>query len=329
MNKSILSVCVAALFSSYSNAYEIYKSDDSSINLYGQIRAVIKKQENKSTEYSDDWSRAGIKFSKYVNEGLNLFALTEFDIGKDGKGLNGRLHYVGAGTEFGKISFGHQWISGDDVTYMADIAYQFGNVAYRHDKLGRSRHNSLIKYKYDNDNFWINANHGLSEDDENPELSEFYIGTKKLDNFNIFLGGGVIEDSFKVEGNHYSAGYHYNNDSIKHSAIVYSNEYDDSTSKIEETTLIVSLRYLIDEKTSVYSGYEYVEQDITQSSAKSNTDGTAIFAGFDYRIVPEFLTYVELGHKDGEISWYRNGNITNQMNASNDVSFAIGARYFL
>ncbi|MCG6528141.1 porin, partial [Vibrio parahaemolyticus] len=125
------------------NAAEIIKSDEGTVNFYGQIRENIKLTDDDNdaaSKIDESSSRAGVDASYKISDGLNLVGLVEVGISGD---WSNRKHYIGVSSDdMGSVVFGKNSPIADDV-YGAEYSYVYGGSAY---------------YLYDKDlantNFW-------------------------------------------------------------------------------------------------------------------------------------------------------------------------------
>ena len=203
MKKTLLAVAIPAIiFSNAASALELLKNDESLVNFYGQLRTEVKKLEDKDVTLNAGSSRAGVQAEYELTDTVDVFGKVEFGLNYAADGsdytMKNRLHIAGLDTEFGKFSFGRQWVVADDI-YGADYSYFFGGTALRYATLSGARHDSMIKYEYEGDNFLLAGNVGLPEDDTNQELAELYLSSSVGD-LNFHLGGGVNRDKdYSVE----------------------------------------------------------------------------------------------------------------------------------
>lgn len=351
MKKTLLAVAIpAVIFSNAVSAVELLKNDEAMVDFYGQLRTEVKKLEDKDVTLNAGSSRTGVKAQYVLTDTVDVFGKVEFGLNyaHDGSDytMKNRLHYAGVDTDFGKFTFGRQWVVSDDV-YGADYSYFFGGTGMRHATLSGARHDSLIKYNFEGESFQLAANYGLAEDDSNQELAELYLVTSAGD-FNFHIGGGVNRDkSYKVgsddstgkdvdvnadiENTFFEGTVEYTFGSALIGFTYYNAELKDQGSNvsIDENAYSLAGTYSWADNATAYAGYEYVEQESKALSADG--DGTLIYVGTDYHFNSWSRIYVEYGYGDGTTLGYSNKGSDNSVKATDadgESSFALGARVY-
>ncbi|MEJ2763211.1 porin [Photobacterium sp. MCCC 1A19761] len=351
MKKTLLAVAIPAIiFSNAASAVELLKDEGAMVDFYGQLRTQVEKYEDKDVTLNAGSSRAGVQAQYALSDTVDVFGKVEFGIAfkesKDEYNMKNRLHFAGVDTDFGKISFGRQWIVSDE-TYGADYSYFFGGSAMPYATLSGARHDSLIKYVFEGENFLLAANYGLAEDDTNQELSELYV-TTSVAGFNFHVGGGVNRDkSYKVgtdkvtnpakeadvnadlENTYYEGTVEYTFGPALIGFTYYNAELESQTSALSIDSDGYSLggTFSWAENATAYAGYEYLEQ----TGGGLSDDSQNIYIGTDYHFNKWSRIYVEYGYKDGTTLAYSNtaANTTiSGSKADGESQYAIGARVY-
>lgn len=358
MKKTLLAVAIPTLLLANSAmAVEIIKTEDGTVDFYGQLRTEVKKLEDKDVTLNAGSSRTGVDARYKLTDTTDVFGKVEFGLNYKADGsdysMNNRLHYIGIDSEFGKISFGRQWVVSDDV-YGADYSYFFGGTALRYSTLSGARHDSLIKYNFDGEDFWVAANYGLSEDDSNQELAELYVGTS-VGRFNLHAGGGQNRDkshkigtetvtpeaslpeftqektiTADIENIYFEGTVEYTVGAALIGFTYYNAELSDKNSNlsIDENGYSLAGTYSWADNATAYAGYEYTEQS---ADGVEDQDGTLVYVGSDYNVNSWFRVYAEYGYGDGTTLGYSNkgsDSFIGLTEVDSESSFALGARVY-
>ena len=352
MKKTLLAVAIPSLlFANMASAAEIYKSDQGSVDFYGQLRTELKKNPDKEVTLGAGSSRAGVTAQYTLAEGVDVFGKVEF--GLEGKGdyvMKNRLHIAGVATDFGKFSFGRQWVVSDEV-WGAEYSYFFGGTGLRHATLSGARHDALIKYNYDGENFWVAANYGLDEDDSKQELAELYAGTS-IGDFNLHVGGGQntaknhkvgtdkTTDPTKpadvktdLRNTYFEGTAEYSFGAALVGFTYYNATLEDlkSPAEIKEDAFTVGGTYAVTDKATVYSGFEYVKQK-TSGLDTEDGDGKNFYLGTVYKFNSWARIYGEYGYAKGTTTGFTNKGSDSFVGPTKvkdgENLFAIGARVY-
>ncbi len=355
MKKTLLAVAIPALlFANSASAVDIYKTEKGSVDFYGQLRTEVKKNEDKDVTLNAGSSRTGVSANYALNESLKAFGKVEFGLNyaHDGSdySMKNRLHFIGVEGEFGKVTFGRQWTVSDDDVYGADYSYFFGGSALRHATISGARHDSLIKYNFASESFWVAANYGLAEDDSNQELAELYAGTS-FGALNVHVGAGQNRDKAFKTGKYLEAGNEVKTDvtadientyfegTVEYTlgdaliGFTYYNsvlENKANSQEIEENGYSLAGTYAWADNATAYTGFEFTDQDASASDAKDG-DGKVFYIGSDYHINEWTRVYAEYAYFDGRTLGYSNNEgstIIDPTVKSNESAFAVGARVY-
>lgn len=342
MKKTLLAVAIpAVLFAHSASAVEILKSDEALVDFYGQLRTEVKKLEDKDVTLNAGSSRAGVQAQYAVTDSVDIFGKVEFGLNyntaSEDYTMKNRLHFAGVDTDFGKFSFGRQWVVADDI-YGADYSYFFGGTALRYSTLSGARHDSLIKYNYEGENFIVAGNVGLAEDDTNQELAELYVASS-YGGFNFHVGGGVNRDkSFDVQSDTADIENTYFEGTVEYTvgaALIGFTYYNaelknkGTGNTIDEDGYSLAGTYSWADNATAYAGYEYTEQE--SKAINTDGDGKLFYIGTDYHFNSWSRIYVEYAYADGDTLGYTNkssDSFVGVASADGESNFAVGARVY-
>lgn len=348
MKKTLLALVVASAATSV-NAAEIYKTDDSAIDFYGQLRTELKFKDadNHKADLSSGSSRMGIDGSHALSSSVDVLGKVEVGV-RDNKDVNVRLHEFGFAGDFGTIKFGKQWTTGEDI-YGADYSYFFGGTALRDRTLSDALHDSQVKYNYTADSFWVQGSWGLNENESNQDLYEIFAGTE-FGALNLHVGAGVNRDYAHVVGEdksdtdapkdvkadlqntyfelttEYALGDHLIGFTYYNAEV----ERKDSSLTVKENAFSLAGIFQATEKTALYGGYEFVDQSASGADIVDG-DGTLIYLGLEHRFNSWARTYAEYAYADGTTLGYSNKGsetVVGFTTADGESNFAIGARFY-
>jgi outer membrane protein OmpT len=343
MKKTLLALVVAAAATSV-NAAEIYKSEDGSVDFYGQLRTELKfkDSDDHKADLSSGSSRMGVDGSYALTDTIDVLGKVEVGV-RDNSDVNVRQHIFGFAGDFGTLKFGKQWTTSDDV-YGADYSYFFGGSALRYSTLNGALHDSQIKYAYDADQFWVKAGWGLNENESNQDLYELFVGTSFGD-VALHAGGGLNKDyafgadedasidgveienlflEFTVE---YSLGDHLIGFTYYNAELSNGN----GPEKIDENGFSLAGIFQATDKTALYAGYEYTDQESKGFAINADEDGTVVYVGVEHKFNSWSRVYAEYGYGDGTTLGYNNKGSDQEVEATvadSESNFAGGARFY-
>ncbi len=353
MKKTLLALAVMTAAGSVSAA-EIYKSEDGAVDFYGQLRTELKISDD-TKEYAYDQntdkfvgtvkegnttigagsSRAGVDAKYALNDSLDIIGKVEFSVKEEEMKI--RQHILGFSGDFGSIKIGQQWTVADD-TYGADYSYFFGGSALGYSQLNDAAHDSLIKYNYDADNFFVAANYGLDENDSNQELAEIFVGGSAGD-LSVHVGFGQTTDETgadKVEDTYYEATAEYSFGKAGIGFTYYNTEIKNSEHKVTIDGISLAGTYAWADNATAYAGYEYTDQDAGNISVVGEfgeeDTSTVIYVGTDYHFNSWSRIYVEAAYLDGRTLGFTNKESDSFVNeptiADGALEFATGVRVY-
>lgn len=339
MKKTLLAIVIPAMLATSAQAVEILKTDTSTVDFYGQMRTELKFTQDDDVTLGAGSSRSGVKASYVVNDSLSVFGTFEFGLGgnkNSDDSLTSRLHYAGVETDFGKFSFGKQWVIADDI-YGAEYSYFYGGSGLLYATLSGALHSSLIKYNLTMDNFWVAANAGLAEDDANQSLYELFAGTT-LGDLNLHAGFGVNtddkadSDTEGLENTYFEATAEYTiGDALV--GFTYYNavlSVQNSDAEVKSNAFNLAATYSLTDSMGLYTGLELVSQS-TSNLIIELDDSTNLYLGADYQINEWSKIYAEYGYSDGDTLGFTNkesGNVVDLASADKDHKAAVGFRVY-
>ncbi len=337
MKKTLLALAIAATATS-ANAVEIFKSEEATVDFYGQLRTELRFLDDSDYEasLSSGSSRAGVNVNYNATDSLDVFGKIEFSIRyyedkDDGKNdMFTRLHYVGVKGDFGSVRIGKDWTPGEHI-YGADYSYFFGGSALFYSVLNGAAHDSQIQYVYDADDFFVRAAYGLPEDDTNQEMAELYAGMF-LGDLSFNVGGGIITDAYsygvEVEQTYIQGTVEYTMDNLTLGATLGTTTLENTATGADTSSngLSLAAMYGIAPKTTLYGGYEFVEHDLDLLD-----ESNVFYAGVEYKFSRWARIYAEYAYRDGSTLGFVN-NTNDKIGAGDSADkfndFAFGARVY-
>ncbi len=329
MKKTLLALAVAAAATS-ANAAEIFKSDEATVDFYGQIRTELTFEEGNDHDPRLDAgsSRAGVELNYKATDTLDVFGKVEFSVVDS---MSNRLHYVGLSGDFGSVLFGKDWTVGDESS-KADYSYFYGGSAMFNNVLTGGSHDSQVKYSYEVDNFFFKAGYGLSEDESNQEAIELNIGTV-MDALSFNLAGGMVTDPGKkikgleIEQTYLQGTVEYAMDSLTLGASLGTTTLEDTASGDDTTSngFALAAKYSVSPKTAVYGGFDYVAHDLDALE-----DSNAFHAGVEHKFSSWARLYAEYAYLDGSTLGFSNDSevMYEKQSVDKASNFAVGARLY-
>ncbi|MFL7027046.1 porin [Enterovibrio norvegicus] len=357
MNKKILAVAIpAVLLASNVSAYEVFSSDEGSVEVYGQLRAKLTKDEGKDIKLDDGSSRAGVNATYTVNEYFDVLGAIEYSLADEFKN---RYSYIGASGDWGKVTLGKQYLTADDL-WGVDNSYFYGGSHIVEGTISGGKHDSSVRYVFENDAFYVDASYAFAEDDANPEVFELFgrvnvagfdvtagvsHATQGHDKFTVFKkdsDGKVTETvDYNVTAGELEDFYHtvwvertFGDLSVGVQYASSKIESDISDLELDRTGYGVALSYGLSEKSSVYGGYEISEYDakFTDASIDESNDATLAYLGAVHKFNSFFRVYGEAAYADGKTAGFTNNKndwtVAAGATADSEMKYAIGARVY-
>ncbi|EKO3678686.1 porin [Vibrio metschnikovii] len=331
MKKTLVALLVASAATSV-NAADIYKSDDVTVDFYGQLRQHVEFTNEKDAngnsvdpKIDQGSSRVGVNLTyKALEEGLDVVAKVEYRVDES---WSLRQHYIGMSSEYGVMTYGKQIPIYDDV-YGAEYSYHYGLAPYlsgfrKADGSadggleGNFWQSSAIKYQLALDNSWVKAQYNLAENNANAELFEIYAGTT-YDSWALHIGAASMSDkkvidkvAKNVDSTYFEATAEY---LLGKGKVGFTYAYNEDKNKINNTKVKTNgfhlgAKYEVAPKTSLYGGAQFID------GKNDAADITNLYLGAEYMFAKWARTYVEYGFNDTD-------------NKKNVSSLAIGARVY-
>ncbi|CZF81004.1 Porin-like protein H precursor [Grimontia celer] len=344
MKKTLLAVAIpAVLLAGNVNAFEAYSGDAGSVEVYGQLRATLAKAPEKELTLNDGSSRAGVNAQYSVTDDVDVFAKLEYSISYDKDALENRLGNFGFSGDFGKVILGKQYLTADDL-WGVDNSYFYGGSHIAQGTISGGKHDSAVRYIFENDAIYIDASYALPEDKANAEVFELF-GRVNVAGFDVTAGvsraeqehdafdsvsAGSLEDlytSIWVERTFgdLSVGVQYAASNIESDAV---------SMELDRTGYAAAFSYSVTDKASVYGGYEVSEYDVkdSASSVVESGDATNVYLGAVHKFNSFFRVYGEVALADGTTAGFSNNKndweVAPGATADSDVFYAIGARVY-
>ncbi|GAD71203.1 hypothetical protein VAL01S_06_03720 [Vibrio alginolyticus NBRC 15630 = ATCC 17749] len=358
MKKTLLALAVVASATSV-NAAEVFKSEEGSVDFYGQLRPTLlfTEKTDHTAELNTSSSRTGVNAVYVVDESLKVLGEVEigvalgdnYDAGADSSertddSVYVRRHIIGFDMgDMGTLRFGKEGTWAGDV-YFADYSYFFGGnaaeTAYGH----AWNNDSQIKYAYENDAFWLKAGYALGEKDSNEEVLEVFVG-KSFNDLSLHAGvltanndinvtkekklvlNGVeqtVSHTERTDNENLSfevtAEYALNEHTL--GATYYYNENEDKLGKstVDSHYIVVAGMFAVAPKTTLYSGYEYLAQS-TDEAGKVDADSSWFYAGVEYKFSKWARVFAEAGYTF-------EGTDFDNKDTDDATNFGVGARFY-
>jgi outer membrane protein OmpT len=336
MKKTLVALAVLVAAGSV-NAAEVFKSDEGSVDFYGQLRQELKKNDDNDATLKSGSSRAGVKVNYKASDDLSVLGLIEFNI-NDTAAFTTRKHTVGLSGDFGTVTVGKDSILTDDV-WGAENSYFYGGTSVLPEADGFGVNwlqQAMVKYVLEAEAGWLKAAYSYDNGDANPTTFEVFAGTS-FDAISVYGGFGLITDKTTS-----TTGYSTTIDpktgmgtaikstkdsEIKHVMLTVSyaadkfdvgatywhaeNENKKVNYTLETDSLVVAGSYKVADKTKVYGGYEFVGD--YQAADK---DFTNLYAGVEYKLSGWARVYAELALQDDDNK------------ADKENNYGIGARVY-
>ncbi len=318
MKKTLVALLVASAATSV-NAADIYKSDDVTVDFYGQLRQHVEFTNKKDADgnsvdpkIDQGSSRVGVNLTyKALEEGLDVVAKVEYRVDES---WSLRQHYIGMSSEYGVMTYGKHIPIYDDV-YGAEYSYHYGLAPYSGglDTKENFWQSSAIKYQLALDNSWVKAQYNLAENNTNAELFEIYAGTT-YDSWALHIGGASMTDKVdgkNVESTYFEATAEY---LLGKGTVGFTYAYNEDKNKLTDAKVKTNgfhlgAKYEVAPKTSLYGGAQFID------GKNDAADITNLYLGAEYMFAKWARTYVEYGFNDTD-------------NEKNVSSLAIGARVY-
>lgn len=300
MKKTLIALAVLASAGSV-NAAQIVKSDEGTVNFYGQIREHVEythSNDESASKVESGSSRAGINASWALTDDLNLIGKAEFGLTGD---ISGRKNYIGvSNATYGALYFGKNALLADDV-YGAEYSWLFGKAdrfLYDTDLANDDfwQENS-VNYDLIKDNYFVRAQYNLDEKDDAPKQASVFAGTSVGD---LALHSGVVyfEDRTGTNVTNSTSTEvtaEYTIDTLTLGATYAHMDREVNDTDDNSNAYNLGFMYGFAKDFSAYGGYQYLDRSDVDNADEQNS-----YLGVQYRPVTWALTYVEYGYNDTE-----------------------------
>ncbi len=321
MKKTLLAVAVLAAAGSV-NAAEILKTDQGSVDFYGQLRARMdfKDSNDYAAQLTTGSSRLGLNANYALSDSTKVLGKVEFGVpaNSEANDVNVRVHTVGFATDFGTFKFGKDWTTSDDIGG-TDYSYVYGGSANGYGTLNDALHASQLKYSLDLENLWVKAGYGFADGAANgQDLAELYVGTS-FGPVALHVGGGKNQNSVIVDSRPGAAlpttdlgvvsntyyevtGVFTLSEALELSATYYGSKLErkSTSQEIDHNGFSVGASWAVADMTTVYGGYELS----MQKASELEEDYTNIFGGVEYKFASWARVFAEVAYQDGATIGY-------------------------
>lgn len=315
MKKTLVALAVLVAAGSV-NAAEVFKSDEGSVDFYGQLRQELKKYDDNDATLKSGSSRAGVKVNYKASDDLSVLGLIEFNI-NDTAAFTTRKHTVGLSGDFGTVTVGKDSILTDDV-WGAENSYFFGgnSVLPEADGFGVDwLQQAMVKYVLEAEAGWLKAAYSYDNGDVNPTTAEVFAGTT-FDAISVYGGFGLVTDKTNKQDSeikHVMLTASYAAEKFDIGATYWHAENENKLVNytLKSDSLVVAGSYKVADKTKLYGGYEFVGD-----YKAADKDFTNLYAGVEYKLSGWARVYAELALQDDDNK------------ADKENNYGIGARVY-
>ncbi|PSU32523.1 porin [Photobacterium lutimaris] len=329
MKKTVVAAVIGSVVASASAmAAEVYKSDDLSVNVYGNLRARYETTDNglmgADSTFTGEGTELGLSINYFMDNGMyiNGDVLKEFNIiPEDGDGFDDedflKFGSVAIGGDFGEFRMGRMSAVQDTLAGQYDISWEYGGTAnIKSDSAATDRLTNGIQYKIDINDFTVMAQYHTGTESSSVDIDQaFALGAAWTSNFGLGLSGTYTQ-SERTEKSIYgddkdtswtlNATYEWQALSL---AAMYS-DYDFAGD--EQTGVGAMARYDFPMGFGVYGVYDYVDYDTQNDKLNQYTIGA------DYWLTSQVVSYMEYADQDFD-----------KTNAGkDDNAFTIGMRLY-
>lgn len=334
MKKTLLALAVISAASSV-NAAEILKTDDGSVDFYGQLRTRVDFRDDADYDanLTTGSSRLGVDASYAVNDSVKALGKIEFGVpANSSTDMKVRVHMVGFATDYGTIRVGRDWTTSDDIGG-TDYSYVYGGSANMYSTLNGALHESQIKYALDLDNLWVKASVGVAGGDgaDGHDLAEAFVGSS-FGPVAIHVGGGKDQVDGLSNTYYELTAVFTATDALELSGTYYGSQLknESGNEKITQNGYSLGAYWTFVEKTSLYGGYEFVQQDAKNIYNDKDEDGTNIFVGLEYKFASWARLFAEANYADGTTLGFTNeSDITvDPTQVDSEFNYSLGMRVY-
>ncbi|MBV7261819.1 porin [Photobacterium sp. WH24] len=289
-------------------------SANASVNLLDQDGVIVDLSGSAEVQFIQDIAAKGsdedptirlddgditLNTTIPVNNNLNVVAGLSFDLSNtDDKGrgngkpddfFNDELYAGFQGADFGTLTFGRQFLISDDAGIGKD--YEMGLEQL---DLGKTQGSEVVKYVYDNGQFYFGASHDINKDD-NGGITDARLGAR-------FAGLDVrgyyyTSDDVGAVGNEVD-GYNIEAEYV-FGAVALAASFGNVEVNNADSDLIEAAGSYTMGKNTFALGYVYAEADETNN----------VYANVTHQLHSNVKLYAELGWADGDNTDYDLGYV--------------------
>ncbi|MCW8327589.1 porin [Photobacterium sp. SDRW27] len=343
MKKTVVAVVIGSVIASASAmAAEVYKSDDLSVNAYGNLRARYETTDNgfmgADSTFTGEGTELGLGITYFLDNNvyINGDVLTELNIiPEDGDGNDDdsflKFGSVAIGGDFGEFRMGRMSAVQDSIAGQYDITWEYGGTAnIKNDWSATDRLTNGIQYKYDMAAYGLTMMAQYHTGDEgidqtgasNPDNGElgidqaYAVGVAWESDFGLGLSGTYTYSERTKQDVTYGGdddtswtlNATYNIQSLSLAAM-YS-DYDFAGD--EQTGIGAMARYDLPSGFGLYGVYDYVDYDTQDDKLNQYTIGA------DYWLNDSVVSYAE----------YADMSFDDEVAGNDDSAFTIGMRVY-
>lgn len=335
MKKTVVAAVIGSIVASASAmAAEVYKSDELSVNAYGNLRARYETTDNghmgADSTFTGEGTELGLGVTYFLDNNMyvNGDVLTEMNIiPEDGDGNDDdsflKFGSVAIGGDFGEFRVGRMSAVQDSLAGQYDITWEYGGTAnIKNDWSATDRLTNGIQYKMDVNGLTVMAQyHTGQEFDDEPTIGEVEIdqayaaGVAWESDFGLGLSGTYTRSERTEKSIHnedtdtswtLNATYQIQGLSV---AAMYS-DYDFAGD--EQTGIGAMARYDLPVGVGLYGVYDYVDYDTQNDKLNQYTIGA------DYWLNDSVVSYAE----------YADQSFDDELAGSDDSAFTLGMRVY-
>ncbi len=290
MNKTLVSLSLAALFSTSSQALNLYTDEKTAINLDAELRLLAVAQEDEigglpAEQFftKDDESRLTASF-EHSGDVANIVGTIQIRFAEEDGDKNNtftKLLFAGLKTDNGTLLGGRQYTFVDDAG-LQDVSYNFGDQI----AMGSDYDSSAVKYSYSADNYAVGFLFTIPTEglDNSGETVQAMIKTKFPNgDFKVIIGQ---DDDGPFKGIYFNADMGYTIEQLYLGAAI---NYIDLKGPDTVLGYGVGAKYAVGDA-GFYAGYEGTDQD---------SNPYTWYLGSDYNIAQLSVIFAEFGEHSG------------------------------
>ena len=331
MKKTVVAAVIGSVVASASAmAAEVYKSDDLSVSVYGNLRARYETTDNAlmgaDSTFTGEGTELGLSINYFLDNNMyiNGDVLSEFNIiPESGDGTDDdeflKFGSVAIGGDFGEFRMGRMSAVQDTLAGQYDITWEYGGTAnIKSDDTATDRLTNGIQYKIDINDFTVMAQYHTGTESDGLDIDQaFAVGAAWNSDFGLGLSGTFTqsERTQKINGEDKDTSWTLNA-TYEWQALSLAAMYSDYDLLGDERTGIGAMaRYDFPMGFGVYGVYDYVDYDTLNNKLDQYTIGA------DYWLTSQVVSYMEYA----DMSFDKQDSL-NEL--QDDNAFTIGMRLY-